>query len=1032
MAPETRSGRAREPRASETAPPPPPAQRPRLTRAGSRGDAPTRCRSGQVNEDVESRFLASSVQNDVTQLKAATGEDEGSAHIQDLVAVVPRMTRRRAREACASETASPSLQRTRLTRGGSRGEAPTSGCSGKVNADVDSRFQHLASSVQNDVMQLNRAMEASLDYMSGTNYATASSSQMLNMGDEAVELSSRHDGPNILGTYKDGQNNYTSTGHDESGTATNPEDATDRDEGTGQGDQAAGQPKRQRKPRRRNMLGTNRIVINRVSEEGLPVSPKKAEQGYRNALGCILRETVSINETNLRSKANENLRALLISKLHTHYKFPDESLDETTPVNNRALCKWSKLLSSWKSKAKSEYLKKDYETEIKKIWPLVSEEDWNLFKQHCETPEVKEMEKWGKDMWAKSIGNRTLGSRGYPGKKPKWDKQDTEFGAAGNYPVMVPETSRRVHASETALPSAQHPRLTRAGSRVDAPTSGRSVQVNEDVESRFQHLASSVQNDVMQLKAATREDKGGVHIQDLVVVVPRITRRRAREACASETALPSLQRTRLTRGGSRGEAPTNGRSDISGNDSAAASSSRTISAGDEAVEPSSRHGGPDALGTYTDGQDDYTSTVHDESGSATNPEDVTDRDEGTGQGDQADGQPKKQRKPRRPNMLGTDRIVINRVSEAGLPVSPKKAEQGYSNGLGCILRETVSINETNLRSKANENLRALLISKLHTHYKFPDESLDETTPVNNRALCKWTKLLSSWKSKAKSEYLEKDYETEIKKKWPSVSVEDWNLFKQHCEAPEVKEMEKWGKEMRARNIGHHTLGSRGYPGKKPKWDKQDAEFAAAGIPNPFKEFENPRENDYIRGRCKYDEATKTWVLDEKTAKVKELLRQYHVESQSSQESECSARWDDPLNRSINVVLGKDPKTRPAYGRVNGVGLNEKWDTHYPEDRELARQRRRAGRGSFESRLAGMREELKEEMREEVEVKAKAMATAQVMEMWPDLIEAVKRSLASGQTAPPSSAVTLAPANVILEKEPLPGAHHSSRSAPFMG
>uniref|UniRef100_A0A453QB67 Uncharacterized protein n=1 Tax=Aegilops tauschii subsp. strangulata TaxID=200361 RepID=A0A453QB67_AEGTS len=472
--------------------------------------------------------------------------------------------------------------------------------------------------------------------------------------------------------------------------------------------------------------------------------------------------------------------------------------------------------------------------------------------------------------------------------------------------------------------------------------------------------------------------------------------------------------------------------DMSGNDSAAASSSRTISAGDEAVEPSSRHGDPDALGTYMDGQDDYTSTVHDESGTATNPEDATDRDEGTGQGDQAAGQPKKQRKPRRPNMLGTDRIVINRVSEAGLPLSPKKAEQGYSNGLGCILRETVSINETNLRSKANENLRALLISKLHTHYKFPDESLDETTPVNNTALCKWTKLLSTWKSKAKSEYLEKDYETEIKKKWPSVSEEDWNLFKRHCETPEVKEMEKWGKEMRARNIGHHTLGSRGYPGKKPKWDKQDAEFAAAGIPNPFKEFENPRENDYIRGRCKYDEETKTWVLDEKTAKVKELLRQYHVESQSSQESESSARWDDPLNRSINVVLGKDPKTRPAYGRVNGVGLNGKWDTHYPEDRELARQRRRAGRASFESRLAGMREELKEEMREEVEVKAKAMATAQVMEMWPDLIEAVKRSLASGQTAAPSSSVTLAPANVILEKEPRPGAHHSSRSVPFMG
>ncbi|KAI4974214.1 hypothetical protein ZWY2020_047494 [Hordeum vulgare] len=401
MPPETRSRRAREA--------PPPAQRPRLTRAGSRVDAPTRGRSGQVSEDVKTTFQnpASSVQNNVMQLKAVTGEDEGGTPIRDLVAVVQPVTR----DACASETALPSLQRTRLTRARSRGQAPASGRSGKVNEDVETRFQHLASSVQNGVMQLNGAMEASLDYMYGKDYAAASSSRILNTSDEAVEPSSRHDGHNTLGTYKDGQDNCTSTG-----------------------------------------------------------------------------------------------------------------------------------------------------------------------------------------------------------KKPKWDKQGTEFTAAGDYPVMVSETrSRRAHASETALPSPQRPQLTHAGSRGNAPTSGRSGQVNEDVESRFQHLASSVQNDVMQLKATTREDEGGTHTQDVVAVVPRMTRKRAREACASETALPSLQHTRLTHNGSKGEAPTSGCSDMSGNDSDAASSSRTISAGDEAVEPSPRHGDPDALGTFMDGQDDYTSTVHDES-----------------------------------------------------------------------------------------------------------------------------------------------------------------------------------------------------------------------------------------------------------------------------------------------------------------------------------------------------------------------------------------------------------------------------------
>ena len=51
----------------------------------------------------------------------------------------------------------------------------------------------------------------------------------------------------------------------------------------------------------RNQLGTNKIVITQVSEvTGMPLTPEKAVEGYSNNLGCILREMVSINETNLR------------------------------------------------------------------------------------------------------------------------------------------------------------------------------------------------------------------------------------------------------------------------------------------------------------------------------------------------------------------------------------------------------------------------------------------------------------------------------------------------------------------------------------------------------------------------------------------------------------------------------------------------------------------------------------------------------------------------------------------------------------
>lgn len=47
-----------------------------------------------------------------------------------------------------------------------------------------------------------------------------------------------------------------------------------------------------------------------------------------------------------------------------------------------------------------------------------------------------------------------------------------------------------------------------------------------------------------------------------------------------------------------------------------------------------------------------------------------------------------------PKPFGTNKTTINLVSEStGLPLSLKKAEQGYTNNLGCILHEMVSINE---------------------------------------------------------------------------------------------------------------------------------------------------------------------------------------------------------------------------------------------------------------------------------------------------------------------------------------------------
>ena len=139
--------------------------------------------------------------------------------------------------------------------------------------------------------------------------------------------------------------------------------------------------------------------------------------------------------------------------------------------------------------------------------------------------------------------------------------------------------------------------------------------------------------------------------------------------------------------------------------------------------------------------------------------------------------------------------------------------------------------------------------------------------------------------------------------------------------------------MRSKTLSNHTLGSRGFVGKKPVWDKQDAILASKGIPNHFEQFKDPLEYAYVRGRYHYDYKSGEFSTDHQMRRLEEELEKQH-EAQSSQGS--TARWNTPLNRSINVTLGKHPLNPLAGGRVNSDGCSAKWDYHYPVDRELQR------------------------------------------------------------------------------------------------
>ena len=237
-------------------------------------------------------------------------------------------------------------------------------------------------------------------------------------------------------------------------------------------------------------------------------------------------------------------------------------------------------------------------------------------------------------------------------------------------------------------------------------------------------------------------------------------------------------------------------------------------------------------------------------------------------GARTDGsQPKRQRKDQRPIVLRTLKEEVTEVDSNGNPTAPERIVKGYSLQLGCIVRSTVSINTENLRHPDRGNLRNLLFTKLHERYKFPAEFENTSlkgNEVNNAALTKMSKALSTWKSNVKRMIEKCESYEKIKEKNPSITEDDYNDFKINCSSTANSESSKWGKEMRELNLGEHTLGPGGYRVAEPIWDKEEADRAEQGLPPLFDKYGDKQTRNFVRARYKKDPKTKELTTDPKT------------------------------------------------------------------------------------------------------------------------------------------------------------------------
>ena len=152
--------------------------------------------------------------------------------------------------------------------------------------------------------------------------------------------------------------------------------------------------------------------------------------------------------------------------------------------------------------------------------------------------------------------------------------------------------------------------------------------------------------------------------------------------------------------------------------------------------------------------------------------------------------------------------------------------------------------------------KKVLFDKLWDKYAVPAADKGR---VQKKADMIMSAALRTWRYEA-TKLLDADFETQIKAKWPKVELEHWEEFVADKKSEVFKEKSRQGKELRAKNKFPHHLGSRGVPGKRPIWAKEDAALIAAGKPIPFTDIEQERARIWMRAHTVSDPATGSPII----------------------------------------------------------------------------------------------------------------------------------------------------------------------------
>lgn len=204
------------------------------------------------------------------------------------------------------------------------------------------------------------------------------------------------------------------------------------------------------------------------------------------------------------------------------------------------------------------------------------------------------------------------------------------------------------------------------------------------------------------------------------------------------------------------------------------------------------------------------------------------------------------RNPRTQNKIPKEVYTITEVDDVGYPTAPTKAVKKFPTICGVLGRRNFTILKDHIDLVPQEEKEEAW-RQFKESFQYPTEA---EAGLKRQAIRKMGNCWKNFKTTLVTEYVLNPAQPEPFGKYPFITQPVWDEFHAAKSTKESRAKSQAYRDLQARNLHPHWLGTGGYAGKQAEWDKEDEAAAESNTPQVLADIPVQRAWNCARARVK--------------------------------------------------------------------------------------------------------------------------------------------------------------------------------------